>query len=139
MEKNFTTLLVVAAALRDNCGRVLMHRRPCGKEHGGLWEFPGGKVEPGETAREAIVREIKEETGLSIAAGALSECGFAEGVREDNESALVILLYTATEWSGEPLPLDGGELAWCDQAQIAQLEKPPLDILLAGQLFDKES
>lgn len=139
MEKNFTSVLVVvAAALADGGGRWLMHRRPAGKDHPGLWEFPGGKVEAGELPRDALVREIREETGLAVLPEAFSECGFTEGMSADGKKPIVILLYTSNEWSGEPQPLEGGELAWYNQTEIDALAKPPLDFALARQLFDKE-
>ena len=138
MEKNFTPLLVVAAALSDGNGRWLMHRRPKGKDHAGLWEFPGGKVEMGENPRDALVREIDEETGLTVHTGDLAELGFAcsEWSRA-GDSAIVILLYSADRWSGTLDAREGGLFAWLTAPQIEAAEKPPLDVMLARQLLEK--
>jgi 8-oxo-dGTP diphosphatase len=131
MAKKFTPLVVVAAALTDGNGRWLLHKRPDHKQHGGLWEFPGGKVEYGETPRVALVREIEEEAGLQLAGDGLHEAGFAA------DGEIVILLYTADRWSGVIEAREGGRFAWFDHAGIAGLDMPPLDIVLARQLRQK--
>jgi 8-oxo-dGTP diphosphatase len=89
-----TWTCVVALALRDGKGRWLMHRRPADKHHGGLWEFPGGKVETGETPRNALVREIEEELGLVIEPAACAPVGFAEETSGEGRPPIVIMLYT---------------------------------------------
>ena len=137
MEKNPTWLCVVALALRDGSGRWLMHRRPPGKQHAGRWEFPGGKVENGETPSAALVREIAEETGLKVEASHLRPVGFAQELFAEGRLPSVILLYTSV-WDGSRLfPHEGGELVWFEAEQINSLDKPPLDMALAAQLFEK--
>jgi len=134
-------LPVVAVALRRPDGRLLMQRRPLGKHHGGLWEFPGGKVEPGETPAIALAREIEEELGLILDPAALVPAGFAqsEGAHEKGEGGhppIVILLYAAQSWQGEPEAREGGEWGWFSPEEAARLPKPPLDVaLLAGLAF----
>jgi 8-oxo-dGTP diphosphatase len=128
-------LAVVAAALHREDGRWLMHRRPAGKHHAGLWEFPGGKVEPDEIPRESLVRELAEELGIACRSDALVPVAFADGAPADGERALVILLYTLGTWDGEPRALEGGATGWFTPAEALALAKPPLDIRLAARLF----
>ncbi|RZV31595.1 MAG: (deoxy)nucleoside triphosphate pyrophosphohydrolase [Sphingomonadaceae bacterium] len=137
MEKNFTPILVVAGALADGHGRWLMHRRPLGKHHAGLWEFPGGKVEPGELPKDALVRELDEEIGIFVDAEALAEAGFASSGAAGGQHPIVILLYTVERWEGQLHAAEGGELEWFTPLQIERLDKPPLDDELARQLFEK--
>ncbi|MFA6220209.1 MAG: NUDIX domain-containing protein [Erythrobacter sp.] len=139
MEKFPTWTCVVALALADGNGRWLMHRRPAGKQHAGLWEFPGGKVERGEVPVIALVREIREELGLELDAGALDPAGFAQGPVPGGTDQIVILLYTARWCGARVAALEGGEVAWFAPAEIARLDKPPLDIALARGLFEKAS
>jgi len=114
-----------------------MHRRPIGKQHAGLWEFPGGKVESDEVPVIALIREIREELGLELHAGGLVPAGFAHGPVQLGATQIVILLYTA-QWCGATLSaLEGGEIGWFSPEEIARLDKPPLDIALAGGLFEK--
>ena len=135
LAKNPTWIAVVAAAIFHPDGRVLMHRRPPHKHHGGLWEFPGGKVEEGEFPPFALAREIEEELGIVLDPGALEPAGFAQNAGEDAHPAIVILLYSARSWQGEPDAREGGEWSWYTLHEAAMLEKPPLDVsLLAGLL-----
>ena len=137
MEKIPTWICVVALALHDDRGRWLMHRRPLHKHHGGLWEFPGGKVETGERPREALVREIQEELGLSLAPHAVQPVAFAEENETGSAKPIVIMLYRSL-YDGSPLcAREGGELGWFDPQGVARLDKPPLDISLTTQLFEK--
>ncbi|WP_348631931.1 (deoxy)nucleoside triphosphate pyrophosphohydrolase [Pontixanthobacter sp. CEM42] len=135
MENNPTWMPVVAAAIGPKDGRWLMHKRPAEKQHGGLWEFPGGKVETHETPEIALIREIEEELGLIISAAALSPAGFAQSIASDGQKQIVILLYKLERWEGEPSALEGGEIGWFTPEVIGKLEKPPLDVDLARQLF----
>lgn len=139
LEKNPTWLPVVAAALRDAEGRCLMHRRPFEKHHGGLWEFPGGKVEEGENPRNALVREIEEELGIRLEGGNLVPAGFADGKPDVSAMQIVILLYTTTDWEGTPQALEGEAIGWFTPDEVLTLDKPPLDIALARALFEKEA
>lgn len=132
---------VVAAALIARDGRVLMHRRAPGKHHALLWEFPGGKVEPGETATQALLREIAEELGVALDATAVTPVSFAQGEGQPH----LILLYACRGWDGVPQALEwpreaglGEGVAWMTPAQIVALGEggamPPLDIVLAQAL-----
>lgn len=130
---------MVALALHDSEGRWLMHRRPEEKHHGGLWEFPGGKVEAGETPAQALVREIGEELSLVLEIDNLHPASFAQEASGRTQQQIVILLYTAP-WDGSPVAaLEGGAIDWFEPEQIARLPKPPLDVALARSLLEKAS
>ncbi|WP_267905488.1 NUDIX domain-containing protein [Erythrobacter mangrovi] len=127
----------MALALCGGDGRWLMHRRPQNKHHGGLWEFPGGKVEIGENPSLALVREIKEELGLQLTLEELEPVGFAQEPPNATTAQLVILLYKAS-WSGAPIEaLEGGAIGWFSPAELVAIDMPPLDIALARGLFEK--
>ncbi len=128
---------VVAGALVDENGRWLMHRRPLQKHHGGLWEFPGGKVENKETPRDALIRELREELGIGICRDHCIPMGFAEESADGVRIPIVILLYRVTMWEGEPVALEGEAIDWFTSGQVGQLDKPPLDCELALQLSDR--
>jgi 8-oxo-dGTP diphosphatase len=128
-------MAVVAAAICDGRGRWLLQKRPAGKRHAGLWEFPGGKVEPGETPPQALVREVNEELTIDCLVAPDPPLARAAGEAGDGEPAIVISLYRIAEWSGTPRPEPGAELGWFTPAQIAGLPLPPLDSRLAAQLF----
>lgn len=130
-------MLVVAAAMQRADGRWLMHRRPEGKHHAGLWEFPGGKVEPSEIPTKALVRELAEELGIGCDFAQLELAGFAETPTPEAGREIVILLYSLTTWDGEPQALEGGAIDWFTPAEVLALAKPPLDAVLAAQLFQK--
>lgn len=133
MEKIPTTVLVVAAALIDCSGLVLMQRRKVSAEHGGLWEFPGGKVEAHETPAESLCREIWEELGVKLDENNLSPVTFAASPK----LPYVILLYTCREWQGAPVCLDGEEMAWFQPEAVLGLDMPPLDVPLAHALLNQ--
>ena len=131
------TVLVSAVALIDVEGRVLLAQRPEGKAMAGLWEFPGGKVETGEKPRDALVREIDEELGITIRKSDLMPVAFAEEGAVEDRPPIVIMLYRSL-YDGSPLcAREGGELGWFDPQGVARLDKPPLDISLTTQLFEK--
>lgn len=137
MENIPTVLIVVAAALIDVNGRVLMHRRRQESVHGGLWEFPGGKLESGEGPLEALQREIAEELGVALDIGGAAPVGFAADDAASTAHGgrrIVILLYTCRAWRGEVQCLEGEEIGWYPPGEIAALAMPPLDYLLADQL-----
>lgn len=131
MEKN-PTLTVVAAALVDGDGRVLLQQRAPGRHMAGLWEFPGGKVEPGERPEQALIRELAEELGIETEIACIAPATFASA--ELGERHLLLLLYICRKWRGEPRPLDASALKWVRPNQMFALDMPPADIPLIGLL-----
>jgi 8-oxo-dGTP diphosphatase len=123
-------LHVVAAVLVDGEGRVLLAQRPAGKSLAGTWEFPGGKLEPGESPEAALVRELDEELG--IIAGPLEPFTFASHAYPDFH--LVMLLYWCRQWQGDPHGRDGQALRWLRPADMGDLPMPPADVPLVGAL-----
>lgn len=130
MKRNPTAIEVVAVALIDGKRRILLQRRHLDRQHGGLWEFPGGKVETGETALHALIREIDEELGIRLDADRLMWLGDAT----DPARGLVIALYTCLDWEGEPRCLDAAEIGWFTPQEMRALAMPPLDVPLAAAL-----
>ena len=115
---------------------MLMHRRPLHKHHGGLWEFPGGKVEAGENPGNALVRELAEELGIAVEPQHLHPAAFAETGATAPEGAIVILLYTLTAWSGDPAAQEAGaDAEWFTAEEIGLLSRPPLDVALCQLVF----
>lgn len=128
-------LPVVALAMIDSVGRVLMQQRPLAKQHGGLWEFPGGKLEAGEGPRTALAREIAEELGVVVDPADMFEITFASQESSPDHRAIVLLLYGCRSWEGEPQCLEpGARMAWVDRAALLGLPMPPLDVPLAQAL-----
>jgi 8-oxo-dGTP diphosphatase len=125
---------VVAVALIDADGRVLLARRPDGKEHGGLWEFPGGKIHEGETPEAALIRELKEELGIDVPARCLAPLTFASHTYENFH--LLMPLYICRNWHGEPEPLEGQTLAWVRKDRLSTYPMPPADAPLIPILQD---
>jgi 8-oxo-dGTP diphosphatase len=123
---------VVAVALIDGEGKVLVQRRPAGKMMAGLWEFPGGKVEPGETPEVALIREIAEELGIAISPAELTPAAFASEPLAGRH--LLLLLYICRVWEGTPHPLHAEELLWCLPQALHDLAMPPADLPLIGLL-----
>lgn len=134
MENSSTTVPVVAVALVRGDGCVLMQQRPAAKRHGGLWEFPGGKVEREECPKSAACREIAEELGLELEPGSLTEVGRAAEA-EGSAPRHVIVLYTCHRWRGEPQCRDAEAIAWVAMDRIPELAMPPLDYPLAAALI----
>ncbi|MDV3455948.1 (deoxy)nucleoside triphosphate pyrophosphohydrolase [Sphingomonas sp. HF-S4] len=125
-------LLVVAAALVGPDGRVLVQQRPPGKPMAGLWEFPGGKVEPGEVPEAALARELSEELGVTVAPDALAPIAFAsEGLGGRH---LLLLLYVARDWEGEAEAHHASALQWVRPAEMRTLAMPPADVPLIDAL-----
>jgi 8-oxo-dGTP diphosphatase len=129
---------VVAGAIGDGQGRWLLQKRPDGKRHAGLWEFPGGKVEPSESPRDALVRELNEELTIRVSKRGLKQVAQARATPGQGEPAIVITLYNVPEWEGLPRAEPGAELRWVTACEIAGLPVPPLDRELAAQLFAAE-
>ena len=118
-------LIVAAAALVDRDGRVLVQRRPVGKAHGGLWEFPGGKLEPGETPEAALIRELEEELAIAVPCGCLTPAAFASTPLGDRH--LLLLLFVARKWTGVPRALAASEVRWVRPVDLHALDMPPAD------------
>ncbi len=125
-------ILVVAAALVDRDGRVLLQQRAAGRQMAGLWEFPGGKVEREERPEEALIRELKEELGIETDAACLAPATFASAPLGDRH--LLLLLYVCRKWGGTPRALDAVALKWVRPQQMFSLDMPPADKPLIGIL-----
>lgn len=128
------TVLVVAVALIDADGRVLIARRPAGKSMAGLWEFPGGKVHAGETPEAALVRELDEELGIDIAESCLAPFTFASHAYADFH--LLMPLYLCRVWKGELTPREGQALKWVKPKTLRDYPMPPADEPLVAMLRD---
>jgi len=127
-------VLVAAVALVDADGRVLIAERPAGKSMAGLWEFPGGKVNPGETPEAALIRELAEELGIDVTASCLAPFTFASHTYPDFH--LLMPLYVCRKWSGIPSAREGQRLAWIWPARLANYPMPPADVPLVAALRD---
>jgi 8-oxo-dGTP diphosphatase len=125
-------MTVVAAALVDAEGRVLLQRRAPGRAMAGLWEFPGGKVEQGELPEAALVRELREELGIETDAAALAPACFASAPVGGRH--MILLLYLCRSWRGEPQPLDASALEWQAPADMTPADMPPADRPLIAML-----
>ena len=124
MEKN-PTFTVVAAALADSDGRILLQQRSKGRHMAGLWEFPGGKVEEGELPEGALVRELREELGIAVEAESLIPGPFASAWV--NGRHMLLLLYICRQWQGSPEALDAAALKWLRPEEMTADEMPPAD------------
>lgn len=127
-------LLVAAVALVDVDNRVLLARRPPGKSMAGLWEFPGGKVDAGETPETALVREIREELGIEVCEPCLAPFTFASHAYESFH--LLMPLYLCRNWEGDIEPREGQELKWVRANRLADFPMPPADMPLVPWLRD---
>jgi len=125
-------LFVTAAALVDRDGRILVQQRPPGKPMAGLWEFPGGKVEPGETPEAALIRELREELGIETSASCLAPACFASEPLGDRH--LLLLLYVCRKWRGTVAALDATAIRWVRPVELHALDMPPADKPLIGLL-----
>jgi 8-oxo-dGTP diphosphatase len=132
-------LLVAAAALYDSRGRVLITQRPQHKQLGGLWEFPGGKVEPGEAPEHALVRELKEELDLTVEPDALDPFAFASHAYP--EFHLLMPLYAVQRWSGEPRldPNAAQAFKWVRPQELRAYPMPPADVVLVDRLIERSA
>ncbi|PLX34486.1 MAG: 8-oxo-dGTP diphosphatase MutT [Hyphomicrobiales bacterium] len=127
-------ILVVACALIDVDGRVLLARRPEGKAMAGLWEFPGGKIEPGETPEDALIREIREELSIELCKPCLAPLSFASHDYADFH--LLMPLFTCRNWEGRITPMEGQELTWAAPQRLRDYPMPPADEPLISHLQD---
>ncbi len=127
-------VVAVAVALIDADGRVLLARRPAGKPMAGLWEFPGGKVETGETPEAALGRELKEELDIDVTASCLAPFTFAS--HRYDTFHLLMPLYVCRVWDGVARPREGQELAWVRPERLRDYPMPPADEPLVAMLRD---
>ena len=127
-------LLVVAAALVDADGRVLLAQRPPGKQLAGLWEFPGGKIDAGERPEQALARELGEELGIDACVSCMQPLAFASHAYEDFH--LLMPLYICRRWDGEVMAREGQKLAWVRANKLRDYQMPPADIPLIPHLID---
>ncbi len=132
MEVSSTILFVVAAALTNDNGEILLQKRPIGGQMGGLWEFPGGKVDLGESPESALVRELEEELGIIVAAQDLVPETFASAPLGDRN--LVLLLYRCAKWTGTPTAIYASDIRWVLAQDMADLPMPPADYPLVRKL-----
>jgi 8-oxo-dGTP diphosphatase len=125
-------LIVVAAALIDGDGRILVQQRPQGKAMAGLWEFPGGKVEEGELPEEALIRELHEELGIDVQQACLAPACFASEPLDDRH--MLLLVYICRKWQGIPQALEAPAIKWVRPLELHTLDMPPADKPLIGLL-----
>ena len=128
------TVLVSAVALIDRDGRVLLAQRPEGKSMAGLWEFPGGKIEAGETPEAALVRELEEELGINTWKSCLAPLTFASHAY--NDFHLLMPLFVCRKWEGIPRPREQQTLNWVGKHDLRSYEMPAADIPLIPILYD---
>ena len=131
---NIPTVFVVAVALIDVDGRVLIAKRPEGKALAGLWEFPGGKVEPGERPEAALIRELREELVIEVSENCLAPFVFASHAYENFH--LLMPLYLCRRWSGVVVAHEHAALAWVKPAKLSDYPMPPADAPLVAWLRD---
>ena len=127
-------VLVSAVALLDADNRVLLAQRPEGKSMAGLWEFPGGKIDPSETPEAALIRELDEELGIDTHESCLAPIGFASHGYDDFH--LLMPLFVCRKWNGTPTPREGQTLAWVRPNALKDYPMPPADVPLVAQLQD---
>ena len=133
-DANLPIMLVSACALVDVEGRVLLAQRPEGKSMAGLWEFPGGKVEPGEAPEVALIRELREELEIDVTASCLAPFTFASHTYE--KFHLLMPLYVCRKWQGIPTPVEGQTLKWVRPVKMGDYPMPPADEPLVAMLRD---
>lgn len=133
-ETGAAPLVVVCAALVDDGGRVLLAQRPAGKPMAGLWEFPGGKLQPGETPEAALVRELKEELGIEVAPSAAAPLAFASHAYANFH--VLLLLYLCRRWHGDVAARESQGLAWVEPNRIPSYPMPEADRPLVATLQD---
>ena len=133
-EANLPLILVSAVSLVDADGRILLAQRPAHKSMGGLWEFPGGKIEAGESPEAALIRELQEELDINTSESCLAPLSFASHVYDDFH--LLMMLFVCRRWHGQPRPVEGGTLKWVKPNQLRDYPMPPADIPLIPVIQD---
>lgn len=128
-------VLVSAVALVNEAGEILLAQRPEGKSMAGLWEFPGGKVELGESPEFALCRELEEELNIDVRECCLAPLAFTSHAYDDFH--LMMPLYVCRMWNGEPAPKEGQVLAWVKPIELSKYEMPAADIPLIYQVLDR--
>ena len=131
---NIKVILVIACALVDVDKRILIAQRPPGKALAGLWEFPGGKAEPGERPEATLIRELQEELGITVAEPCLAPLTFASHAYEDFH--LLMPLYICRRWEGQAVAREGQQLAWVRANKLRDYPMPPADLPLIPHLID---
>lgn len=134
MTKPLPLVLVAAVALVDADGRVLIAQRPEGKSMAGLWEFPGGKVDAGETPEDALIRELREELAIDVTEACLGPFTFASHRYDDFH--LLMPLYLCRRWNGTVTPVEGQALKWVRPVRLGDYPMPPADEPLVAMLAD---
>jgi 8-oxo-dGTP diphosphatase len=125
-------VLVAACALVDTDGRVLIAQRPAGRAMAGLWEFPGGKIEPGERPEVTLIRELREELGIAVNEACLAPLTFASHAYPDFH--LLMPLFVCRRWDGTPTALEGQKLKWVKPNELRDFPMPPADLPLISHL-----
>ena len=133
-KSQFPLVLVSAVALVDIDGRILLAQRPAHKSMGGLWEFPGGKIEAGESPEAALIRELHEELDINTSESCLAPLSFASHAYDDFH--LLMMLFVCRRWHGQPRPVEGGTLKWVKPNQLRDYPMPPADIPLIPVIQD---
>lgn len=137
MEKNPTMLFVVAAALTNEKGEILLQKRPAGGQMAGLWEFPGGKVDAHESPESALIRELNEELGIIVQPANLTPLTFASEPLGDRN--LLLLLYHCDRWLGDPTAIHASDIRWVLPADMAVMKMPPADYPLVDALVERSA
>ncbi|HVY90020.1 MAG TPA: (deoxy)nucleoside triphosphate pyrophosphohydrolase [Hyphomonadaceae bacterium] len=127
-------VIVAAAALVRSDGRLLLAQRPMGKTMAGLWEFPGGKIESGESPKGALVRELREELGIGVSESDLEAFAFAS--HDYEKFHLLMPVFLIRKWEGEALPREGQQLAWVSADEIGRYPAPEADLPLFERFID---
>ena len=128
--------MVAASVLVDSDGRILLTKRPQGKSLAGLWEFPGGKMETGESPESCLRRELNEELGIDVSVACLSPLTFASHFYEEEDFRVLLLVYLCMRWEGVVCAMEGQEMRWVGVRDLNKYEMPAADVSLQARLRD---